>query len=202
MIMVKRFFVCLTVVLAVAQLLLVMLSWMFSAMMADGVHSLLSSEGIRWFVGQFSAMLATEVVSWLLLMAMAGGCLWQSGLLTSIGRPSPSRLTYRELVALRTVVVMLVLYVAVVLALTVIPHAVLLSATGKLVPSAFSRALVPIASFGITLLSAVYGLLSGRYPSLGHVVSSLSYGIQQSAPLFVVYVLAVQLIQSMRFVFG
>ena len=109
--------------------------------------------------------------------------------------------SYRHRVALRTALVFLLLYVAAILALTVTPHAVLLSATGRLFPSAFSRALVPVIAFGITLVSLPYGLMSGRFRNLSDAVSSLSYGIAKAAPLFVLYVLAAQFVASLYFVF-
>ena len=177
-----------------------LLSWILSATMTEHVHSLLSSEGIRWFFGSFSAMLASPWLVWLLLLAMAGGCLWQSGILSPL-TSHPSLLTYRHRMALRTTVGIVVLYVFAILALTVVPHAVLLSATGQLFPSPFSRALVPIVSFGVLLASAVYGWASGRFSSFADVIASLAYGIQQAAPLFILYVVAVQFYASLKFVF-
>jgi len=89
----------------------------------------------------------------------------------------------------------------VILMLTVVPHAVLLSATGQLFPSPFSRALVPILSFGLLLLSTVYGWASGRFTTFSDVIDSMAYGISQVAPLFVLYILLVQFCDSLRFVF-
>ena len=53
--------------LVVAELLLVLLSWLLSAMMTEGVRSMLSSEGIRWFFGSFSEVVQTPLLVWLLL---------------------------------------------------------------------------------------------------------------------------------------
>ena len=58
--------VCLVLVLA--EVMLVILSWLLSATMMEGVRSLLSSEGIRWFVGSYSAMMASPLLVWLLLL--------------------------------------------------------------------------------------------------------------------------------------
>ena len=196
----RRLFSYLVSTLAWAEVLLVLLSWILSATMTEHVHSLLSSEGIRWFFGSFSAMLASPWLVWLLLLAMAGGCLWQSGILSPL-TSHLSLLTYRHRMALRTTVGIVVLYVLAILALTVVPHAVLLSATGQLFPSPFSRALVPIVSFGVLLASAVYGWASGRFSSFADVIASLAYGIQQAAPLFILYVVAVQFYASLKFVF-
>jgi len=43
--------------------------------------------------------------------------------------------------------------------------------------------------------------MSGRFETLSDAVSSLSYGISKAAPLFVLYVVAIQFIASVRFVF-
>lgn len=187
--------------LLVGELLLVLVSWLLSATLTENVHSLLSSEGIRWFVGSLVAMLSTPWLVWLLLSAMAGGCLWQSGLPTLLGTRTTA-LNYRQRIALRMTIALLIIYIAAILLLTAVPHAVLLSATGQLLPSPFSRALVPIAAFGLLLLSATYGWLSGRFTSVAAVVDSLSFGISRAAPLFILYVLAVQFCESLRFVLG
>ena len=86
--------------------------------------------------------------------------------------------------------------------LTFLPHAILLSATGHLFPSAFSRSLVPIIAFGICVLSITYGVVSGRLKSLSSVIHSLSYGIEKGAVLLVLYILLIQFYESLRFVFG
>ena len=200
----KRLYSYLVVGLAVAELLLVLLSWLLSATMTEGVRSMLSGEGVRWFFGSFVSVLSSQWLVWLLLLSMSGGCLWKSGLLSVFrsGVSQPLRsFSYRQRVALRSAVVTGTLYVVVVMALTVVPHAVLLSATGQLFPSAFSRALVPIIAFGVSLVSAVYGLMSGRFGTLYDVVSSLSFGITKTAPLFVLYVVLMQFLASLRFVF-
>ena len=197
----KRWFAGIVSTLVVAELLLVLVSWLLSATMTEDVRSLLSSEGIRWFVGSFVAMLSTPWLVWLLLLAMAGGCLWQSGLPTILGIQTPA-LNYRQRIALRMTIALLIIYIVAILLLTAVPHAVLLSATGQLLPSPFSRALVPIVAFGLLLLSVTYGWLSGRFTSVVAVINSLSFGISRAAPLFILYVLAVQFCESLRFVLG
>lgn len=192
----KKWYSYLIVGLTVAELLLVLFSWLLSATMTEGVRSMLSGEGVRWFFGSFVSVLSSQWLVWLLLLSMAYGCLWQSGLLRFRAPRS-----YRQRVALRTAIVFLLLYVAAILALTVTPHAVLLSATGQLFPSAFSRALVPLVAIGLCLVSMVYGLMSGRFENLPAAVDSLSRGIAKAAPLFVLYILVMLFFQSVLFVF-
>ena len=186
----------LALALILAEMVLVLLSWLLAATMTEGVRSLLSSEGIRWFFGSFVSQQASPWLVWLLLLSMSVGNLSQSGLLSRTVASG-----YRRRMAVGLSVGVLVVYVGVVLALTLLPHAQLLSATGRLFPSAFSRALVPIVTFGILLSSTVYGWASGRFATFADVFRSMAYGVQAAAPLFVLYVLIVQFVQSLHFVF-
>jgi aminobenzoyl-glutamate transport protein len=182
-------------VLLLAELILILVSWLLSATMTEGVRSLLSSEGIRWFFGSFVGIMASPLLVWLLLSLIALGSLQKSGLLAM-------QQSYREKVALRSALLLLILYVAVILLLTVTPNAFLLSITGSLFPSAFSRSLVPIIAFGIVLMSISFGVMSGRINSLSAVLETLSFGISKDAELFVLYILIMQFYESLWFVFG
>lgn len=188
--------------LLIAELALILLSWILSAAGVEGVRSLLSGEGVRWFVGDFARMVASPLLAWLLLSMMAVGAFLRSGL-TSLWHEDRSRiLSYRDRTAFRVSLVLLVAYVAVILLLTVVPHAVLLSASGSLFPSPFSRSIIPIVAFGLTLVSITFGMMSGRMQSLSDVLEVLSYGIRRYAPLLVLYVFCIMLYQSLRFVFS
>ena len=188
--------------LLIAELALILLSWIRSAAGVEGVRSLLSGEGVRWFVGDFARMVASPLLAWLLLSMMAVGAFLRSGL-TSLWHEDRSRiLSYRDRTAFRVSLVLLVAYVAAILLLTVVPHAVLLSASGSLFPSPFSRSIIPIVAFGLTLVSITFGMMSGRMQSLSDVLEVLSYGIRRYAPLLVLYVFCIMLYQSLRFVFS
>ena len=191
---VKSLLVGISAALALLQLLLVFTSWLLSAMMVDGVRSLLSSEGLRWFFGSFATMLASPSLVYLLLLSVAYGALRRSRLLR---KPE----TYRDRTALRVVLIVFIVYVGVVMLLTAVPHAILLSATGRLLHSPFSRAFIPLVAFGLLLLSCVYGWLSGRFLSIADIAEALCEGIARCAPLFLLYIFAVEFIQSLRFVF-
>lgn len=187
-------------VLLMAELLLFILSWLLSATRMEGVRSLLSSEGIRWFFGSFTEMVASPLLVWLLLGLIAYGCLKRSGLLSIT--QSKFSISYRQRVALRVALVFLVIYVIMIALLTLTPHAILLSATGSLFPSAFSRSLIPILAFGICLISISYGLVSGHLSGLGDILSALSCGIAGGASIIILYLLFIQFYESLRFVFG
>lgn len=181
--------------LLAAQVLLMLVSWLLSAAIpASGVRSLLSSEGLRWFLGHFSDVLGTPVLLCLLLLLMAYGCLRGCGILRY-------RSSYRQNRALMITLFLSVVYVAVVVLLGMMPHAILLSATGTLWHSPFSAAIVPLLAFGITLLSAVYGYVAGSYRNMSDIYQSTINGIRNGAPFLLFYVLIGQLYYSLKFIF-
>ena len=185
--------------LLVAESVLIIVSWLLSAMRLDGVRSMLSSEGIRWFVGGFSDIVASPLLAWLLLALIAVGSVVQSGVVAFFRNKGLQ--SFRDKLAVRVACVFLALYTLVVCLLAFVPHAILLSVKGSLFLSAFSRSLVPIVCFGITLFSVVYGMMSGHKKTGEDIIDILSYGIRQGASLVIVYILAIQLYASLRFVF-
>lgn len=203
----KRLLGYLAVALLVALVVLVLVSWLLSVTQGEGARSLLSSEGIRFFFGGFVDMLQTPLLVWLLLLSMAWGCLRQSGLLQRRKESDgPGQQSYRIHLGGHKgtilIFVVMIVYVGVVVLLTVTPQAVLLSATGQLWPSPFSRALIPIVSFGVVLLSVAYGLLARRFLSVSDVCQSLVQGVVDVSPLLFLYVLTMQFVGALRFVFG
>ena len=190
----KKYLPHIAFLLFAAQLLLMLVSWLLAAAIpTSGVRSLLSSEGLRWLLGHFSDMLGTPVLLCLLLLLMAYGSLKGCGILHF-------KSSYREHRALVIMLLLLVAYVGAIVLLVMIPHAVLLSATGSLWPSPFSAAIVPLLAFGITLLSAVYGYVADSYRNMSDVYQSLIDGIREGSPWLLFYVLLGQLYYSLLFI--
>ena len=95
---------------------------------------------------------------------------------------------------------LLLLCVALMALLTLIPHAVLLSVSGDLWPSPFSKSLIPSVAFIVVILSAFYGIIAGYFLTLHDVYESLLYGIREGAPWLLFYVLLIQIYESLRFI--
>ncbi len=195
----------LTLVGALAQVAMVLLSWLWSAAMPDSpVHSLLSAQGIRWFFGGFVEHLASPVLVWLLLAVLAVGSLRSSGVVSCVVRffsGKPTALTSLQKFAVRSTLALLLLELAVVAVLTLPPHAILLSVTGRLFPSSFSLALVPIAAFVCVTVSLFFGLLAGTYHTLSDVCRGICSASKALGPLVLFYVVACQLCHSVFYVF-
>jgi aminobenzoyl-glutamate transport protein len=59
---------------------------------------------------------------------------------------------------------------------------------------------VPVIAFSVTLISAFYGMVSGRFENISAVYDVVLQGICQGAPWLLFYVLVIQIYESFRFV--
>lgn len=183
----------------VLQILVILGSWFVTVVFPTlPVRSILSSEGIRWFLGQYTSNLASPLLVWLVLAGMTYGALRSSGLSRAI--MYFSNISYRQRFALKVVVAELVFFAIVLFLMTFLPQAILLSVTGELFPSSFSRSLIPIVCFLLTLFSITYGLINTSFTSLTDIFNSLTSGITAISAWLVIYVFVIQLYYSILFV--
>lgn len=189
--------------LVVLQLLLVMASWIMTAAMPElPMRSLLSAEGIRWFFGHFVENINSQVLVSIVLLAVAIGAVMFSGVAESLSGIVFHRKTrYMERVALWAVAIELAIAAIVVILLTSVPHAILLSVTGHLFPSSFSQSLIPIVSVTLLICSLSFGIVSGKLSSMGLVYETMTYGLVCYAWLIPIYIFAIELYRSVLFVF-
>lgn len=183
----------------VLQILVILGSWFVTVVFPTlPVRSMLSSEGIRWFLGQYTSNLASPLLVWFVLAGMTYGALRSSGLSRAI--MYFSNISYRQRFALKVVVAELIFFSIVLFLMTFLPQAILLSVTGELFPSSFSRSLIPIVCFLLTLFSITYGLINTSFTSLTDIFNSLTSGITTISPWLVIYVFVIQLYYSILFV--
>lgn len=141
--------------LGVAQILLMLTSWLLTAAMPEDYNrSLLSSEGIRWFFGQFQDHLASPVLVWLVLGGIAYGAFCRSGIV----HYKPDE--YRQRFAMGVASFELGVFVIIMLALTLLPHAILLNVMGGLFPSSFTQSIIPYTAFAVTVVCCSFGVIS------------------------------------------
>ena len=202
-------------VLLVAQLALILLSWLVTAAFPElPMRSVLSSEGIRWFFGSFVSNQLSPLLIYFIMAVMAvGACVrsrlydalretlsnTRSSLTTSSNRQH--KVHYREKVGLRIALVEFIVYVIIMILLTAVPHAILLSVTGQLFPSSFSSSFIPSLSLIIIIMSLTYGVASGTIDSVAKMHKVLVGGLEVGSRLVPTYVVSIQLYMSIRYVF-
>lgn len=188
----------LSVGLIILQGLLVLLSWIIAAAVPDSfMHSLLSSEGIRWFFGRFTDNLSSPLFVWLVLAGMAYGVVVDSGMPLAFRRGGRKELKLRF--ARQIVIAEAITLVGIMLLLTLMPHAVLLSATGSLYPSSFSRALIPYIAISLVIMAISFGIVTGRYKNLQAPMNGFARGMAAAAPFLLLYILTAQLYYSFTY---
>ena len=202
-------------VLLVAQLALILLSWLVTAAFPElPMRSVLSSEGIRWFFGSFVSNQLSPLLIYFIMAVMAVGACVRSRLYDALRETlsnTRSSLTtssnhqhkvhYREKVGLRIALVEFIVYVIIMILLTAIPHAILLSVTGQLFPSSFSFSFIPSLSLIIIIMSLTYGVASGTIDSVAKMHKVLVGGLEVGSRLVPTYVVGIQLYMSIRYVF-
>lgn len=187
-------------ILGVFQLIAVLGSWIFKAVNPElPIRSLLSAEGIRWMVGSIGDNLAGRGLVWLLLGSMAFGSVKFCGIL-DVPRKWKA-MSFWDRFGLMVALAELLVIVVLTLLLTVLPHAVLLGVTGNLYPSSFSKSLFFIVCLSVCFISVSFGVVSSRLRSLEEVCDCLVAGIAYTLPLWLIYVLAIELYASLQFIF-
>lgn len=188
----------------VAQATIVLASWILSSMYPEsGVISMLTSESVRWFVGNCARIVATPLLTYLLLVGMTYGMVRCSGVLATLHKSGTDTKpaatgneffkTFSHRLGIRVASVVFAIFVISVLLLTCLPHAVLLNSHGSIINSSFSRGLIPMLCFGISLASAVYGICSSNINSFESFANAFTYGISRISPLLLLYALSAQL---------
>ena len=192
----EKWWVVIVLVLAILQLLLIFVSWLTNAAaLGVSVRSLLGSEGVRWIFGTFVTNLQYPLLVWLILIIIAYGVVDASGLLMA------KYSLYRQRLALNFVFIEIALFIIVAFLLVAIPHAVLLSITGAIFPSSFSKSIIPFVSLISIICSFTYGFISGTFKSFNDIYYALTNGLTHFSFLFPLYILGTQLYFSILFVF-
>lgn len=185
--------------LLLLQIMVVILSWMIKTIYPEfNGRSLLSGKGVRWFLGNFTNNIASNILVWIILIGLSWGAIHASNILQVFKRSHT--LNYRERLGFRVVLVEIMIWFIVIVLLSFIPHAAMLSITGQFFPSSFSKSIVPLIAFIILFSSITYGLIIGRLRKSSLIIEALSNGIKQIAPYIIIYIILVQLIYSIKFV--
>lgn len=195
----EKLFPVTALVLVVLQIATVLFSWIVSSVSPTlPYRSLLSSDGLRWFFGSFVDNISCPLLTWLILIVIAYGAYVHSGLKSALITFRKS--DYRQRHALSVAIIVGVVIMLLFSIFSFVPHAILLGVSGGLFPSPFSSVLIPALAFILVVSSVVYGLACGRYSSVTEIFRGLYAGFYIFAPIFPVYVLAVQLYYSVRYI--
>lgn len=183
-----------------AQCALTLVSWLLSAALPQlAVRSLLSPEGIRWFFGSLVDNMATHQLVHIILICVASQACLHSGLVKALFQWH--KLEGRARTAMNVVAIGFAMMLMIVLLLTAIPHAVLLSATGHLFPSSFSESIIAVVALAAILGAVTFGWLSGQINNLTDIQNIMVKSAERWMPWVLVYMGLAELYAAFKFVF-
>lgn len=193
--MYKKVLAYLALSLGIAEVVVILVSWLLTAAMPESfTHSLTSPEGIRWFMGHFVDLLTSVWLVWLVLISITIGVVKQSRVLHF------DHTQYRQRTALRLMLIELCISAGIILALTLLPHAILLNAVGTLFPGPFTHSLIPYICFSVMVMGMSYGIMSESIKGISQVYDAMNQGIRLLSPCFLFYILVMQLYTSILYV--
>lgn len=144
--------------------------------------------------GHFVDHLTSVWLVWLVLISITIGVVKQSRVLHF------DHTQYRQRTALRLMLIELCISVGILLALTLLPHAILLNAVGTLFPGPFTHSLIPYICFSVMVMSMSYGIMSESIKGISQVYDAMNQGIRLLSPCFLFYILVMQLYTSILYV--
>ena len=161
------------------------LSWISTVIFPSaGMSSLMSAQGIRWFVGAFASIIGSEMLADIILIAMAVGILRDSYFAQSLRR-------------------CLLLAIALCLLLVLLGSMgdTLLCAIGTVSHSPLLHGAIPITCCCTVIVAATYGFVTSAFKTISDAFRAMSNGIAAAAPMLVLYVFAAQLFAVIKYVF-
>ncbi len=197
----SRVFVLSVAGLCAAEVAVVLLSWVVSALFPESnVRSLLGNAGLRWLLGGYERNVNTSAFFYFLITAFFVGAMINSGLAGKIMRIK--QCSYNE--RLGVILFFIGLFVALVLCLlfAFYPRSVLLSVNGTVFSGLYFRAVLIVVAVVATLGSCVFILLGEGNDAYENIARALTAGLKAAAPVMLLYYLIAELVLSILYVFG
>lgn len=190
--------------MVIFQLLLFPASWLVTALFPElATNSLLSDEGIRRFLGYFTSNLQSPFLIWMLLLSMAYGLYTGSGLSEALSRKRHGgKLAYLHNFALKIVAAEMLVFIVILVLLTALPSGPLLSITGQVFPSSFSRSIVPLLTMAVITFSITFGIFSRIMRKVSEMFEAMKKGLADCSSFIIFFIVIVELFYSLQFIFG
>lgn len=173
--------------LIAVYLVVVLASWIgFAA--GFPLHTLLSAEGIRWFFLNNAKIFLAPTQVYLILLISVIGAFKRSGLDEfAIKYFGKDKMTYRQKIAFICMNVYVLIYMIILIALIIPPHAILLSVTGSLTSSPFISGFIPAFTLCLHTAAIIYGSISNRLRNMSECLSVIYWGIARYAIWIIIY---------------
>ena len=177
-------------------------SWVGSIYGVGHVQSLLSAEGVRWWMGNvMSNYLQTPALGVVLVLMMGLGVVVQSGLWNAMKRffQPGTLLSRKERRALMFGLGVLSVYALLIVVSILLPWNIAQGVIGGWLHSPLFKGLVYVFSLGIGLSGLVYGYASDTFLRFSDVFEAMSLLVARYASFFVMLFFLAQFFASMTY---
>ena len=190
--------------LSFAALFLTLFSWLFSLYGMD-VQNLLSVEGLRWLF-RYSLRQVQNNFPFLsvIMLGMTFGVFYHSGLLQVfqlLFKRKMNMLSYKQHWGLQVSMLIGFIYLMLIVWGVFSPNGSLLSITGGLNHSPLIEGFAIWFSVGCSIVSALYGRLSGKFKNIYEIVSCVLQGVQFAVPFIVIIFILMHFALMCNYVF-
>lgn len=178
------------------------LSWFGSIYGWEGVESVLSAEGMRWWLrSSVTGYLNSLVLGALVILSFGIGILVDTGLwrLFTDAMRQTRRPSRRELRGLLAAAVAAVMYLVAVLLLAFTPSGIVRSVTGSFTSSPLLAGMSFLLSLGISVVAIVYAYTVDSYSSHRDIIRGMAEGLSKFAPCLVTIFFISGLFSTLRF---
>lgn len=181
------------ILLSVAMVLTALCSWLGSRY-GFPLQNLLGTDGIRWLLRHAVSYFRASPAANVFVLLLGGGIMVRSGLLKSLTMGVrqlfgivgyPMHLSLRQRRALLLAGMVVVIYVAALIAGVYGAQGFLLGVKGGWAHSPIAKGFPLLFSLGMGLAGGIYGFSAGRLQTMGDLLQGSSVLISRAAPAFV-----------------
>lgn len=196
----SKYFVLTTIALCSIQIIIIILSWIITAIFPEhGFNSLLSGSGLRWLLSKYINNEYSNFCIWFLFFSFFVGTFIWSKLPKKI--ISYSQCDYNDKFAIKVFFFEIAIGIILCLTLVLYPNSSFLGISGNLFPGPFASASFFIIGMAFFIGSTSYLILSERLKTYKEAERLLVFGIQAVAPLIVIIFLLKKTLEIIKFVF-
>ncbi len=194
----KKLFVLTVVVLCLAQVAIVLLSWVAAAMFPDSaITSLLSAEGLRWLMSSYEHNVNRSELFYCLIISFVVGTVWESGILAMIAPRKPR--SYNQRLGVTIVAVVVLTAVLLCLIFAIYPRSFLLGVDGTIWKGPFFPAILLIMTVSITVATCLFVVVTHSDDTFIKLFSCLTGGLRAIVPIVIIFFLLAEVVCSFRY---
>lgn len=165
----------------------------------EDIRTLVSAEGIRWFVRSFSETIASLPSEKIILLLIVSGVIYKSGIFTAVKQIFNGELSVKSRYAFSISSITFLCCIIVIFLCAINTWNLLGSVTGAFSSSLLVRGIIPIAFILTISVSVIFGIIYGTFRNVNDIIEAMCYVLRLAAPALISLFPAALLIASLNY---